>query len=78
MAGCPVIISDQTPWKELQSKGVGWDVNAKNKKNLKSVFEKAVQMSNEDYQIYSIQAKQFSKDFSENPELLMLNLALFK
>ena len=78
MAGCPVIISDQTPWKELQSKGVGWDVNVKNKINVKSVFEKAIQMSNEDYQLYSKRAKQFSKDFSENPELLMLNLALFK
>ena len=25
-AGCPVIISDQTPWQDLQQKGIGWDI----------------------------------------------------
>lgn len=26
MAGLPVLISDQTPWQDLESKGVGWDL----------------------------------------------------
>ena len=25
-AGCPVLISDRTPWRELREQGVGWDV----------------------------------------------------
>jgi glycosyltransferase involved in cell wall biosynthesis len=25
-AGCPVVISDRTPWRDLQTKGVGWDL----------------------------------------------------
>ena len=25
--GCPVIISDQTPWKQLEEKKVGWDIS---------------------------------------------------
>jgi glycosyltransferase involved in cell wall biosynthesis len=25
-AGCALLISDQTPWRELQAKGVGWDL----------------------------------------------------
>ena len=78
MAGCPVIISDQTPWKELVLKGIGWDVNVKNKMAVKTVFEKAMQTANEEYQVSSKRAKEFSRDFSENPELLMLNLDLFK
>ena len=28
-AGCPVLISDRTPWRNLQQKGVGWDVPLK-------------------------------------------------
>lgn len=26
MAGLPVLVSDQTPWRRLESKGVGWDL----------------------------------------------------
>jgi glycosyltransferase involved in cell wall biosynthesis len=25
-AGCPVLISDQTPWRHLQEEGAGWDI----------------------------------------------------
>jgi glycosyltransferase involved in cell wall biosynthesis len=25
-AGCPVLVSDRTPWRQLASHGVGWDV----------------------------------------------------
>src|SRR4029077_18813526 len=26
LAGCPLITSDQTPWRELARRGVGWDL----------------------------------------------------
>jgi glycosyltransferase involved in cell wall biosynthesis len=26
-AGCPVVISDRTPWRNLQARGVGWDLS---------------------------------------------------
>jgi glycosyltransferase involved in cell wall biosynthesis len=25
-AGCPVLVSDRTPWRQLRSRGLGWDV----------------------------------------------------
>lgn len=34
LAGTPVIISDQTPWKGLMSEGAGWDIPLKNKKGF--------------------------------------------
>ncbi len=77
MAGCPVIISDQTPWKDLKSKGIGWDLDLKNKKVIRQTFLNASMMTQKDYQIASENAMQFSKKFSEDPELLMLNLKLF-
>ena len=77
MAGCPVIISNKTPWKILQEQGVGWDVELKNEE-IEAAFEKAISMSDSTYSEYSKNAKVFSREFSENPELLMLNLELFK
>ncbi|MCB0396421.1 MAG: glycosyltransferase [Flavobacteriales bacterium] len=28
-AGCPVLITDRTPWRKLQEEGVGWDLDMK-------------------------------------------------
>lgn len=77
-AGCPVIISDKTPWKELSSKSLGWDVSLDSPPDIVFSFEHAIQMSATEYSLYSSNAQKFSRTFIENPELLMLNLELFK
>jgi glycosyltransferase involved in cell wall biosynthesis len=77
MAGCPVIISNQTPWKDLQSKGIGWDININDTKQIIETLDNAITMGTDDYKERSKNAILFSKKFSENPELLMLNLNLF-
>ncbi len=78
MAGCPVIISNKTPWKHLQSRHIGWDVSLDNTSEIASTFEQAIQISDKEYLEYSNNALKYSKEFSKNPELLMLNLELFK
>ena len=77
MAGCPVIISENTPWKNLEQKKIGWDVSTELPENIANTIEQASTMSGEDYQIWSQNAIKFSKEFSNNPELIRLNLALF-
>ena len=77
-AGCPVIISDQTPWKELKLKKIGWDVDLNDHKAIEIALEEASQMSNLDYELWSKNAVEFYKSFSENPGLLQSNLNLFK
>ncbi|PCJ83881.1 MAG: hypothetical protein COA57_10355 [Flavobacteriales bacterium] len=47
--GCPVIISDQTPWKELENKRVGWDISLNNTEKFASVLQKCVNMGQEEY-----------------------------
>lgn len=37
-SGCPVIISDQTPWRDLEVCGAGWNINLENEK----AYEEAV------------------------------------
>ena len=38
--GTPVLISNKTPWKNLQSKGLGWDISLNNKKEFNKALEK--------------------------------------
>ncbi|MGV8815424.1 MAG: glycosyltransferase [Gelidibacter sp.] len=76
-SGLPVLISDQTPWKALASKWVGWDVDIKNQNNIIEAFNTAIQMSDSEYAIWSKSAFKYADAFINNPEVLEQNKALF-
>lgn len=40
IAGCPVLISDQTPWRDLVSKKAGWDLSLDRPEGFIEVIEK--------------------------------------
>ncbi|TXE09287.1 glycosyltransferase family 4 protein [Gelidibacter salicanalis] len=75
--GLPVLISDQTPWRELTQKKIGWDLNLKNDSDIKHTFQTAVHMSDADYKIWSEAAFNYAEQFIENPKVLEQNKALF-
>ena len=59
VAGCPVIISDRTPWRGLIDKGVGWDLPLNDISVFRDVLKKCVDMDEMEYNNLSIQAMQF-------------------
>ena len=75
--GCPVIISDQTPWRNLEEEGIGWDIPLDQPEQFIQAIEKAAAMTQEDYQKMSKAAFEFAKRFSEDPEVLEANRKLF-
>ncbi|RTE51716.1 glycosyltransferase [Arenibacter aquaticus] len=77
-AGCPVIISDQTPWKKLQERKIGWDLDLKNIKKVSETITGAASLPKEQYFIMSKAAIDFADNFIENPEVLKQNLQLFQ
>lgn len=44
LAGCPVILSDQTPWRNLQELGVGWDIPLGRPQEYRSAIQTLVDM----------------------------------
>ena len=48
-AGCPVLISDQTPWQSLDVHQAGWVVSLKNENRIIQVLQAMVDMSDSDY-----------------------------
>ena len=46
-AGCPVLISDRTPWHGLEARGVGWDVSLDDDDGFTRVLQKCVDMDEE-------------------------------
>lgn len=75
--GLPVLISDQTPWKNLESQSVGWDFPLE-----ESSFSKAIcyqsEMDNEEYQYWSKNAWTFVHAYSKQMNIKESYLNLFK
>jgi glycosyltransferase involved in cell wall biosynthesis len=66
MAARPVLISDQTPWRELEEKLAGWDLPLNNQELFTQTIVRMAQMGQEEYDewckgAYSV-AEQFVKD----------------
>lgn len=76
--GCPVIISDQTPWRDLEEKGIGWDIPLSKPDQFVQALETAAAMDQETYDKMSQAAFEFAKQFTENPEVLVANRNLFR
>ncbi len=75
--GCPVIISDQTPWKGLKRNKLGFDLALAERQAFIAAIEFFCAMEEEVFQTWSSASVKFFKKFTENPQLIEQNKALF-
>lgn len=66
IGGCPVIISDQTPWRNLEQKQVGWDISLSDENRFIDVIQCCVNLSNKQYNILSKNAFEYGKKLSNS------------
>jgi glycosyltransferase involved in cell wall biosynthesis len=76
-AGRPVLISDQTPWRNLEEKMAGWDFSLEDKKPFQQVINKMAELDLEAFSAYCRQAWQFCKDTITTSDIKKENLKLF-
>lgn len=74
---CPVIISDQTPWRDLEDKNIGWDISLDKVDTFVKAIEQTAKMNEEEYIKWSDASFGFAKSFNESPELIEANKKLF-
>lgn len=77
VAGCPVLISDQTPWRNLEEKDVGWDLPLGHPEKFQDVLQKCINMNEQEYNILSNKAYKFGLKIVEDKVALNLNRELF-
>ncbi|MFT3949701.1 MAG: glycosyltransferase [Agriterribacter sp.] len=75
--GRPVLISDQTPWKNLSKYKAGWDLPLRGKLPFESVLEKVIEMDNDEYQLWSKGAWNYSKNYQDTSLLKSKYIDLF-
>ena len=76
--GCPVIISDQTPWKDLETQNVGWDLSLQQPESFANLIDDCVLMEQKEYDLISKSAFDYAEAYSSNPLLIKQNKGLFK
>jgi glycosyltransferase involved in cell wall biosynthesis len=75
--GCPVIISDKTPWRELKTSGVGFDLPLDELNAFVNAIEEFVQMDTEHYNQLSVKAVAFAKEYINDVTSIEANKSLF-
>lgn len=68
-AGRPVLISDQTPWQNLEGKKAGWVISLAQKEVFVQALQQAVDFNQHQYDEWSKAAWQHASDFSKQPGL---------
>ena len=76
--GCPVIISDQTPWKSLELSNIGYDIKLISEDEFIKAIEACVKMNQVKYNQKSESSIEYAKNYAANSDSVQLNMALFK
>lgn len=78
IGGCPLIISDQTPWRDLKEKEVGFDISLKNKGKFIEAIQHYIELDNEEYLRLAKKAFEYGVEMSNKDKDLEASYNLFK
>lgn len=59
LAGCPVLISDQTPWRDLRTKGVGWELPLAERQRFREILQTCIDMDQAAFSALSSKAWEY-------------------
>jgi glycosyltransferase involved in cell wall biosynthesis len=76
--GCPVILSDRTPWNDIESLGAGWIIPLEDEVRWKTVLDEAQRIKPEVYEEMSTAALRYVKHKFDFDDLRMKYLKLFQ
>ncbi len=69
IAGCPVIISNKTPWRNLEEKGLGWDLDLNHPETFANCIQNSIDLNENEYRKLSKKCKEFSNLIVDNQEI---------
>jgi glycosyltransferase involved in cell wall biosynthesis len=72
-AGCPVLLSNKTPWRELEAKKIGWDISLDNADKWHKVLQQCVEMPASEFAECSKAAREFADEWLAAPEVEAAN-----
>ena len=76
--GCPVIVSDQTPWRNLSKLKVGWDIPLSNPEIFIKVLNKLINMNSAEYKEFSKNAAKYAEKIANEQDSIKKIIGLFE
>ncbi len=76
-AGRPVLISDKTPWRNLEKEKAGWDIPLNDLGRFVAIIERVAAMDREEYLEWCRGARAYAQKSSDNADLKEKYKALF-
>jgi len=76
--GCIPVISNQTPWQNLQKNGLGWDIALSDKPAFMNVLKQCLLMDEAAFKSQSIKIQHFASDKTASADSLKAYKQLFK
>lgn len=61
--GCPVLISDETPWRDLSKQGIGWDIALKDRRRWLEAIQTCVEMDQSTYELFSQRSRSYFEEW---------------
>jgi glycosyltransferase involved in cell wall biosynthesis len=76
-SGCVVILSDQTPWRGLRERQIGWDVALADPTNLQGALAELLAMGESVFRIWSYAAQTYGRQVAMDTQALAASRKLF-
>ncbi len=77
-AGLPIVIADNTPWRNLQNLGIGWDLPLNNPDAFSAALDELAIMPAEDHMHMRQNVLSWAKNKFSQRDAIEANIALFK
>lgn len=68
-AGCPLLISDRTPWINLSKKNIGWDLPLENREKWLEIINYCLNLGEVNYSKISIKAREYAVKWLADDEV---------
>ncbi len=78
LAGCPVLISDRTPWQDLELRRAGWTVPVNDLDGFRSVIKYVAAMDDSDHAVWVAGARDYGHAIAHNPHAVDDSRLLFQ
>ena len=76
-AGCPVILSDKTPWLDLDEHNAGWVIPIENYNEFKTKILEALKMKKQEYNIMANNSIEYLNNKITNSNIIQNNKDIF-
>ena len=77
-AGCPVLVSNRTPWQDLEARGAGWIVPLEDEARFVEIIRNCIRMGGDDYDRLSASAYEFGRTLLNDFEEVEANRRMFE